>query len=89
MKLSNEMAAYEQSTKAMKNDNERIVSDYIDADIKYKLIKQNDDTIEFEIDTLSKYDYKIMKVRLEEKKIEIQLEFDKGNEHVIFSATFS
>lgn len=30
-----------------------------------------------------------MKVRVEDKKIEIYLEFDKGNEHVIFSASFS
>lgn len=30
-----------------------------------------------------------MKVRLEEKKMEIYLEFDKGNEHLIFSASFS
>jgi len=30
-----------------------------------------------------------MKIRVEDKKIEIYLEFDKGNEHVIFSASFS
>jgi len=53
------------------------------------MIKQTDDSIEFEIDTLNKYDNKIMKVRQEEKKIDIHLEFDKGNEHLIFSATFS
>lgn len=48
------MAAQEISTKAMKHDQERTVTDYIDADIKYKVIKQNDDFIEFEINTLNK-----------------------------------
>jgi len=53
------------------------------------MIKQNDDTMEFEIDTLNKYENKLMKVRLEEKKIDVYLEFDRGNEHMIFSASFA
>lgn len=40
------MSAYEQSTKAMKHEQERLTSDYIDADIKYKMLKQNDDIME-------------------------------------------
>jgi len=31
----------------------------------------------------------LIKVRLEDKKIEIYLEFDRGNEHLIFLASFS